>query len=167
LLFLFFGQDVTHIAEGIGPRVGINVLDRGLSLAGFQVIINGRFWVITEADGVVHIEWTFSNPSAVTASDGFVNFSICDACNFVKEPEGFRRLPGLYETERNMQFSNIIARTTHTNIAIDVKVPEGIRQMDISMTYRCRTCITDPKTLRGIVNLQRPFSRLPILPKRR
>jgi hypothetical protein len=48
LLFLFFGQDVTHIAEGIGPRVGINVLDCGLSLAGFQVIINGRFWVITE-----------------------------------------------------------------------------------------------------------------------
>jgi hypothetical protein len=49
LLFLFFGQDVTHIAEGIGPRVGINVLDSGLSLAGFQVIIDGRFWVFTEA----------------------------------------------------------------------------------------------------------------------
>jgi hypothetical protein len=48
LLFLFFVQDVTHIAEGIGPRVVINVLDGGLSLAGFQVIINGRFWVITE-----------------------------------------------------------------------------------------------------------------------
>ncbi len=36
------------------PRVialgsGINVLDCGLSLAGFQVIIDGRFWVITEA----------------------------------------------------------------------------------------------------------------------
>jgi hypothetical protein len=48
LLFLFFGQDVTHIAEGIGPRVGINVLDGGLSLAGFQVIIDGRFWVFTK-----------------------------------------------------------------------------------------------------------------------
>jgi hypothetical protein len=50
LLFLFFGQDVTHIAEGIGPRVGINVLDGGLSLAGFQVIIDGRFWVFTKDD---------------------------------------------------------------------------------------------------------------------
>jgi len=49
MLLLFFVQDVTHIAEGIGPRVGTNVLDGGLSLAGFQVIINGRFWVITEA----------------------------------------------------------------------------------------------------------------------
>jgi hypothetical protein len=50
LLFLLFVQDVTHIAEGIGPRVGINVLDCGLSLAGFQVIIDGRFWVITEVN---------------------------------------------------------------------------------------------------------------------
>jgi hypothetical protein len=48
-LFLFFSQDVTHIAEGTRPRVGINVLDYGLSLAGFEVIIDGRFWVITEA----------------------------------------------------------------------------------------------------------------------
>ncbi len=48
LLFLLFGQDVTHIAEGNRPRLGINVLDCGLSLAGFQVIIDGRFWVITE-----------------------------------------------------------------------------------------------------------------------
>ena len=53
MLFLFFVQDVTHIAEGIGPRVGINVLDSGLSLAGFQVIINGRFWVITEAQDLL------------------------------------------------------------------------------------------------------------------
>jgi hypothetical protein len=49
LLSLFFVQDVTHIAEGKRPRLGISVLDCGLSLAGFQVIINGRFWVITEA----------------------------------------------------------------------------------------------------------------------
>jgi hypothetical protein len=48
LLFLFFFQDVTHIAEGNRPRLGINVLDCGLSLAGFQVIMDGRFWVITE-----------------------------------------------------------------------------------------------------------------------
>jgi hypothetical protein len=48
LLFLFFFQDVTHIAEGKCPRLGINVLDCGLSLAGFQVIRDGRFWVITE-----------------------------------------------------------------------------------------------------------------------
>jgi hypothetical protein len=48
LLFLFFVQDVTHIAAGIGPRLGINVLDCALSLAGCQVITNGRLWVITE-----------------------------------------------------------------------------------------------------------------------
>ena len=35
--------------EGSCPRVRLNVLGDGLSLAGFQVIIYGRFWVITEA----------------------------------------------------------------------------------------------------------------------
>ena len=33
------------------PRVRVNVLGDGLSVAGFQVIISGRFWVITEASG--------------------------------------------------------------------------------------------------------------------
>ena len=60
LLFLFFFQDVTHIAEGNRPRLGINVLDCGLSLAGFQVIFDGRFWVITE---VIEIESSQLRPA--------------------------------------------------------------------------------------------------------
>ncbi len=35
-------------AEGIALAAEFNVLDGGLSLAGFQVIINSRFWVFTE-----------------------------------------------------------------------------------------------------------------------
>ncbi len=46
LLFLFLVQDIAHVDEGY-PRVRINVLDR-LTVAGFQVIIIGRVWVITE-----------------------------------------------------------------------------------------------------------------------
>jgi hypothetical protein len=53
LLFLFFAQDVAHIDGGYRPRVTVNVLGDGLSSAGFQVIINGGFWVFTEADGYV------------------------------------------------------------------------------------------------------------------
>ena len=48
MLFLFFVQDVTHIDRGYRPRIAINVLDCDLSLAGFQVIIYGRFWVFTK-----------------------------------------------------------------------------------------------------------------------
>jgi hypothetical protein len=48
LLFLFLVQDIAHVDAGY-PRVRINVLDQSLPLAGFQVIIIGRFWVITEA----------------------------------------------------------------------------------------------------------------------
>jgi hypothetical protein len=48
LLSLFLVQDVAHIDGGYRPRVGLNVPSDGLSLAGFQVIMYGRFWVITE-----------------------------------------------------------------------------------------------------------------------
>ena len=46
-----FAQDVTHIDGGYRPRARVNVLDEGLSLAGFQVIMYGRIWVITEGLG--------------------------------------------------------------------------------------------------------------------
>jgi len=68
LLFLFFVQDVTHIAKGIGPRVGINVLDCGLSLAGFQVTINGWFWVITEARAEKEIDFLSDFPNVAASS---------------------------------------------------------------------------------------------------
>src|SRR5215472_8102819 len=48
LLSLFLVQDVAHIDGEYRPRVGLNVPSDGLSLAGFQVIMYGRFWVITE-----------------------------------------------------------------------------------------------------------------------
>ena len=35
LLFVLFARDVTHIVGGYRPRVRVNVLDEGLSLAGF------------------------------------------------------------------------------------------------------------------------------------
>ncbi len=35
-------------SEGIALALRVNVLDEGLSLAGFQVIMSGRFWVFTE-----------------------------------------------------------------------------------------------------------------------
>jgi len=46
LLFLFFIQDIAH-ADGAYPPVGMS-RTLALSLAGFQLIIIGRFWVITE-----------------------------------------------------------------------------------------------------------------------
>ena len=47
LLFLFFVQDIGHADGGYRPpRESMSWTL--LSLAGFQVIIIGRFWVITE-----------------------------------------------------------------------------------------------------------------------
>jgi hypothetical protein len=49
LLFLFIVQDIAHNDGGYRPRVEIKCPERCLSLAGFQVIMYGRFWVFTEA----------------------------------------------------------------------------------------------------------------------
>jgi len=46
-LLVEFAQDVTH-PRRVSPSRAINVLSEGLSLAGFQLIMYGRFWVITE-----------------------------------------------------------------------------------------------------------------------
>ncbi len=50
-LSLVVAQDVAHIAEGIALRP-FNVLTAALYMAGFQVIMYGRFWVFTEKIGI-------------------------------------------------------------------------------------------------------------------
>src|SRR2546425_10818134 len=40
-------------AAGVQPTAQVNVSAPGAALAGFQVSINGRFWVSTEAHGAV------------------------------------------------------------------------------------------------------------------
>jgi hypothetical protein len=40
--------NVAQNRRRVSPRVGINVLDRGLSSAGFEVTAYGRFWVTAE-----------------------------------------------------------------------------------------------------------------------
>ena len=46
LLFLFFAQDIAHVTERNSPPV--QCPDSAISLAGFQVSTEGRFWVSPE-----------------------------------------------------------------------------------------------------------------------
>src|ERR1700730_12800791 len=46
LLFLFFAQDIAHLTKRNSPPV--QCPDSAISLAGFQVSTNGRFWVSPE-----------------------------------------------------------------------------------------------------------------------
>ncbi len=64
MLFLLFFQDIGH-AHGAYKPPSASVSQALLSLAGFQVILIGRFWVIAEAEeqrtsgasGDVHPKW--------------------------------------------------------------------------------------------------------------
>src|SRR5438876_5992125 len=44
-------------AAGVQPTAQVNVSAPGAALAGFQVSINGRFWVSTEASWTGHTSW--------------------------------------------------------------------------------------------------------------
>src|SRR3954453_6240879 len=47
LLFLFIAQDIAHMRR-VPPSRSNQRPERGLYMAGFHVIIYGRFWVFTE-----------------------------------------------------------------------------------------------------------------------
>ena len=49
LFALLLAQDVGHPGAGSSPVAAVNVPARSAPLAGFQVSINGRFWVSPEA----------------------------------------------------------------------------------------------------------------------
>ena len=47
------------------PRVRVNVLGNDISLAGFQVVISGRFWVFTEGIMKLRLRYlTRGNPNS-------------------------------------------------------------------------------------------------------
>src|SRR3989442_9551361 len=48
-------------AAGAKPTAHVNVSAPGAALAGFQVSINGRFWVSTEANGITPAEQAVTN----------------------------------------------------------------------------------------------------------
>ena len=54
LFALLLAQDVGHPGAGSSPVAAVNVPARSAPLAGFQVSINGRFWVSPEVDTRSH-----------------------------------------------------------------------------------------------------------------
>src|SRR6185312_2291429 len=65
-----FPQDIAHVDAGY-PCVRINVLDQSLPLAGFQVIIIGRFWVITE--GMEQLSLVQSEPAQLETATALLS----------------------------------------------------------------------------------------------
>ena len=81
LLFLLFVQDIAHAHGGYkSPRVSMS--QTSLSLAGFQVILIGRFWVIAEAYGWLSSEQP-SLPSETLAKNAPHSVSVISLITMV------------------------------------------------------------------------------------
>src|SRR5438094_2278977 len=74
-------------AAGVQPTAQVNVSAPGAALAGFQVSINGRFWVSTEGvirynDGFHTVRWTKFCAYCVPGDDpGTYRFLFCSGHN--------------------------------------------------------------------------------------
>jgi hypothetical protein len=112
-----------------------------------------------DSDGVVHISFELLNLTDVTATDGEINLGIiCRMCKYAREPAKFRKLPGMFETERDLLFERLLPQS-FLHEMIEVIVPEPVGIVGISLTYRCRSCVIENAPLKGIVHVARPFVR--------
>ena len=75
LFALLLAQDVGHPGAGSSPVAAVNVPARSAPLAGFQVSINGRFWVSPEVRGLsgvvsAHAVWGKNGGACGRRGDG-------------------------------------------------------------------------------------------------
>lgn len=106
-------------------------------------------------DGSVHVRFTFANNTDVGAETLQVSLFICGSCKFAKEPEGFTRIAGSPETERNYIYGDAPARGHYAELAADIIPPLNVTAFEIRVRYRCKTCILEANGTTGTIHIQR------------
>ena len=106
-------------------------------------------------DGSVHVRFSFINNSNVVAETLQVVLEICRGCKFAKEPEGFTRIPGSRDTERNHIYGDAPARGAVADLAADVIPPANTAAFNIRLRYRCKTCVLEANGTEGMIHIQR------------
>jgi hypothetical protein len=127
------------------------------------VLLDKPFKPLTEtdtnlkADGTVHVHFSVINNTKVPALDGTITVQICDLCAFAGEPNGFRRLSNMKETQRLIDFQRILSGGAEWEFFnADIRPPADARQIEIGVFHRCENCelVTDPA--RFTVRIRRP-----------
>jgi len=106
-------------------------------------------------DGSVHVRFTFINNSNVVAETMQVALEICRGCRFAKEPEGFTRIPGSRDTERNHMYGDAPASGAVADLAADIIPPANTAAFKIRLRYRCKTCVLEANGTEGTIHIQR------------
>jgi hypothetical protein len=114
------------------------------------------------ADGAFHVNVGVANQTEVDAVDGEIVLQICDVCKFTKLPDGFIRHEGQSDQIINMPFVRVLAKTILPRIALDLTVPSAqYGNINLAMTYRCRTCVIESNRSIILVRLTRDTLQMP------
>jgi hypothetical protein len=84
-----------------------------------------------------------------------VVLEVCRGCKFAKEPEGFTRISGSPETERNHIYGDAPAQGVVAELAADVIPPANTAAFNIRLRYRCKTCVLETSGTEGTIHIQR------------
>jgi hypothetical protein len=107
------------------------------------------------ADGSVHVEFEIVNTTDTDAVDTEINFQICNACRYAKEPDGLKKLPGLGDTQRYLYIRDILAKMAYKTMEVDVIPPPLDQSFLVGIEYRCHTCVIPKQPSSGIIHILR------------
>jgi hypothetical protein len=107
------------------------------------------------ADGSVHIEFSVVNATEAAASDGELTFQICDQCKFLKQPAGFKSLPGQSASQINMPFDRLLPLSSLSSLAADVIPPTSTQAFRVQLIFRCKTCTLIKSPPQAVVHIAR------------
>jgi len=88
----------------------------------------------------VTVEFYVFNNSDVVAINGSVHLRICMSCKFAKEPEGFHKIPGAPDWDRQYDFQQIYPRAALQRLTADIVPPPTGDSFQIAVMAVCHTC---------------------------
>jgi hypothetical protein len=112
-----------------------------------------------DADGSVHVEFSFLNVTDVTALSASVTLVICDQCKFAKEIENFERASGEAATRRTIFVRQLDAGGYLATMQANIIPPPTVPEFRLGIQYRCSTCVVDKNPTFQTVRLVRDFFR--------
>jgi len=92
-------------------------------------------------NGIVKIQFHITNDSDADALEGAIDLRACDGCKILGNPDGFTKLNGEPDNEREMDFQHVFANSKLPKVEMQVIPPPNSDAFQIGIWYRCRTCV--------------------------
>ena len=93
-----------------------------------------------DSDGTFTIDFLARNTSNVIAENVELWVVLCDACSFVKEPQGFDRADGSPANVRHRQWGPLNAGVNIGKMTIQMKPNGKFSYMGLTFAYACKLC---------------------------